>query len=175
MSKYAYFLIILLATFLNSCQEDYNYTAEKKTLNQIMDAPGFVTFKVDFDSYKPDTSIISEIKKLYNPALHKLLLFVSPSCYTCNIDQKSFALFSKVIVSANIADSLYEIYSMRSVQDEFPYENLITDLNSLPSFYLLKNSVPVHSIYDSISSTEDRKKYGIDSTFERQLLLALKK
>ena len=142
---YFFFAIIILI----SCVETPDDNAQKMKLEDIRNSPSYFGFNNIYNDYIPIDTIIHDIKKNFDISKHKILIFTSPSCYTCNRIDSLFPYFAKVLVSSEIPETNFEIYSMPSTKAEHPYKSTIS-ISFLPTFVVMKENHPYYSITDTL-------------------------
>jgi hypothetical protein len=164
------FLITLLAI---SCSDNNtNVTAEKMSMNQLSETPGFSWVYVEMERYTPNDSVIQEIMKAYDPAVHSFILFAKPSC-SCPGKQLHTPYFFKTLEAANIPVDKCEIFTMSSLTNNQPYSEIIT-LTDLPTIVVMKGDVPVFTITDEISNVSSTNQ-NTGLSVESALLSGLEK
>lgn len=108
---------------------------------------GYEWFAPEWEIYKPDTSITSQIQTFFDATNENFYIFLSPSC-GCKGVAKSSAELVKVLDESNIPASNYELYSISNISSKHPYMDKIT-LRNIPSAFYIKNGKPVYSILDT--------------------------
>jgi hypothetical protein len=139
---------IILISF-NKCSDSINPPDNAVILKeqQIIATPGFDWFSVERDNYQPDSSIVKEIKNLFNPNIYKLYLYASPC--GCSSTHKPIADIIKTIERANFTDSVYIFLSMKNTSSHQPFDSLFK-VHKLPSAFLTKNNIIVCSFIDTL-------------------------
>jgi hypothetical protein len=161
--------IFLVAALAYQCTENVSgdENAILSTEKSIVSIPGYDWYPSVKDMYHPDTNIIKQIKQEFDPLRHRFIVFSKPAC-SCDDKQRLFANGMKVLDTAGIDSSHFELFSVRSNKTNHPYMNLFT-LNFIPSMILLVDGIPVYSVIDSVvTNTKDYK-------IEVEILNALKK
>jgi thioredoxin-related protein len=162
---------VFLTLILISCSENStNVSAEKMTVPELAITPGYTWFSYEYDNYKPDETVITDVKSKYSESEHTFLIFAKPSC-SCPGKHKQTPEFFKSLAEANISESKCEIYSLSSINTNHPYKDIIT-INELPTIIVLKNGVPVFSITDTINNMNITNPSNA-LTVEKSLLLGL--
>jgi hypothetical protein len=142
--------VFVSAIIINSCDNNpVKVTAEKIDIATLSKTPGYTWYEDQFKLYQPNQVQINEIVQKFNPAIDKFCIYVKPSC-SCAGTLQQFPAFMKILVSANVPDSCYEIYSMSSSSNDHPYMSMYK-VNEIPSFFLLKSASPVYSISDTLT------------------------
>ena len=142
-------LFIAFALLFYSCEQTTNPVedAVKMSKADIEKSIGYEWFAPEWEIYKPDTSIVSQIQAAFDSANEKFYIFLSPSC-GCKGIAKTSAELVKVLDESKIPDSNYELYSMSGTNSKHPYMDMIK-INTIPSAYYIKNGKPVYSILDT--------------------------
>ncbi|MBM2815654.1 MAG: hypothetical protein HW421_2416 [Ignavibacteria bacterium] len=153
------------AFLLISCEETNtnSYQAKEIDYSRIEDYPGFIWFEPEFNIYFPDTSIVRQIKELYNPKQNKFFFYVSVTCI-CTKQQVEFPRVAKALSLANIPDSAFKVYSLNKPDYDYPYKSVLK-IDSLPGIYIFRDSLPVYSVIDSLragDSTQRIEKYVLE-------------
>lgn len=148
--------------------------ARKLSIDEVSSIPGFTWFSFEYSNYEPDPLIVEDIKKSFNPAIHKILFFVKPAC-TCEIPQEPFPHILKTLRLANVNDTLSEIFSMTNKSDLCPYSHKLP-LAKLPTIYIMNmnDTVPVYSIMDTINMIKQLNKDSVIQV-EKLILDGLRK
>ena len=154
MKKSIFYLMLLsfvFASILYSCNETTTpvQDAVKMSKAEIESSIGYEWFAPEWNIYKPDTSIISQIKAVFDTTNEKFYIFLSPSC-GCKGVAKTSAELVKVLETSNISENNFEMYSMSGIDSKHPYMNIIK-LHTIPSAYYIKNGQPVYSILDTFT------------------------
>ncbi len=144
------FILPLVLLFLIACSSENEYKTEKLTLSQLKSLPYYQSFNVFWDKYLPLEDIVDSIKTNFETSKYKLVLFISPSCYSCGQADSISPYILKAINQTEISESAYEIYSMPNYKSSHPYDEII-HLSNLPTFWLLKNNLPVNCVSDSFN------------------------
>ena len=140
----------VLALVINSCDNNpVNATAEKIDIPTLSKTPGYTWYDDQFNIYQPNQDKIKEIVQKFNPAVDKFVLYVKPSC-SCVGTQQQFPAFMKILISSNVPDSCYSVYAMNNAANLHPYMN-VYKVNEVPSFFLMKNGIPVYSVSDTLT------------------------
>jgi hypothetical protein len=164
------FLPILVLSLFWGCANtaDPVRDARKMVIDEVTGIPGFTWFGIEYDIYQPDSLTVEQIKKAFNPTIHKILYFVKPAC-TCEIPQQPFPHIVKTMRLANINDSLSELFSMVNTSDNNPYSHKLP-LSKLPTIYIMKmnDTIPVYSVMDTI---EHAKQINKDTVFEVEKMI----
>lgn len=138
---------ILLSVILLSCSEsDIDKEAELVSKSTVQTEPGFEWFLGEYESYLPQENLITNVNSDFDQE-EKLVIFIKPSC-ECRGNQKDFPRLVKSLDAASVAESKYEIYTMREDYSH-PYMDMIT-ITDLPQAYILKNGAVKYSIFDSL-------------------------
>lgn len=167
-------IIILTALFLfgASCNEDpVAADAKQMTLSEIQNVPGFEWYANEKNEYMINQKWLDDIIEEFDPQLHSFLIYAVPSC-NCEGKPLLFPPFMKILEEAGITENYFEIYSMNSVDSKHPYSEKVR-VNHLPAFYVMKDSVAVYSIIDTLIYQENVE--GKNPTLEYLLSVALKK
>ncbi len=175
-TKYSLYLIAFIAIFLlNSCENSTVVSdAKLVTIDGLKKEPGFSWFDGKVIIYNFDTTIVQSIKTNFKPGSDKFFLFVKPSC-GCIGTTERFPNFYRIMKEAGIADSNLVIYAMSGVKDNCPLlstKNYSIILSELPSFYRVKNGVPIYSIMDTFNI---KLSNGLKPTMESVINEALAK
>lgn len=150
MKSIKLFLLGTISFFLWNCSENEAITdAIPYKIDEINKMPGYGWFYEEYSKYQVDTNLLNEIRKFYNPSVHKILLFTMPSCSCPNLKYKRFPQFYKILQNVGISNDQIEFYSMSSIRSRHPYDSLLL-ITSLPSFYILKQNKPIYSITDTL-------------------------
>jgi hypothetical protein len=154
--KIFYVSIILIAMTLVACQDPATpvQDAVKVTKSELKNEIGYTWFWGYYNLYEPKDSIMNLIPNYFIPDSEKFVVFIEPSC-TCRPTNESPADLIKVLDSANITESKYEIYSMSSKNSKHPYLGMMK-IETLPAAFLFKNGKPVYSVLDSLKYWVDR-------------------
>lgn len=140
------FALIILA----SCEENpIKIETQEMTIESILTTPAYSGFGLFYNLFTPNQDYINQINQAFDKNSHKILFFLSPSCYQCGRIDSISPYIVKILSESNIPDTSYEIYSMQYFSSKHPYMDIIT-LKSLPEFWVLKNGVPVYNMADSI-------------------------
>ncbi len=154
MKKRVFYLMLLsfaFASMLYSCNETTSpiQDAVKMSKAEIEASIGYEWFAPEWEIYKPDTAIVSQIKAVFDSTNENFYIFLSPSC-GCKGVAKTSAELVKVLETSNISENSFEMYSMSSIDSKHPYTDIIK-LNTIPSAYYIKNGQPVYSILDTFA------------------------
>ena len=143
-------LSLVISMFFISCQDEtIEPEAKIITENELRSQPGYAWFDIEVGNYTPDASKTNQIKTLFDKNKDTILIFVKPSC-SCTGTQKQFPQLIKVLKESGVPSTNYKIYSMSASNIKHEYNKLLV-LNDLPGFFLVKNSVPVYSMNDTIT------------------------
>lgn len=146
-------LIALFSLFVLSCNDNsVDPSAQLYSLEDIKIRPGFNWIELEMDKYNPDPLKIEEIHSNYDVNTNKIYMFGKPSC-TCSGDHNQLAYFLKILEEADIPESNFEIYSMGSVSDDYPFVDDF-QIKRLPEFFVEKNGT-FYSIIDEKVSISD--------------------
>lgn len=154
MKKKIYYFVLLsfaFASILYSCKETTApvQDAVKMTKAEIESSIGYEWFAPEWEIYKPDTSIVSQINANFDANNEQFYIFLSPSC-GCKGVAKTSAQLLKVIENSDIPINNYALYSMSGTNSKHPYMDIIS-LHTLPSAYYIKNGQAVYSILDTFT------------------------
>ncbi len=164
--------IMIFAIFiLVSCEESpVDPEAKIITIQEIAKLPGYAWFEPEVEKYEPNPDVISQIKQSFAKESHFFYLFIKPSC-DCNGIPVEFPDLIKVFRESGIPESSYNIYSMLSKTNKYPFSDKFT-IKELPAFMVMKSGEAVFSIID----TMDAYIGSNDSiSIEAALLLGLEK
>ena len=166
-------LALAMTFFIVSCTENvsYNEEATRMYLPTSFETSGLAWFKPEMDTYKPDTSIINQIKTVFDSTKHKILLYADFTC-SCTSKQSDIADMCRVLSDAKIDTSHYEIYSIRNSTNNHPHKNQFT-LVELPQIVVLKDTTAVFFVMDSVRYYRDI--IHTNAPIEKFLLDGLKK
>lgn len=161
--------IFFVAALAYQCTENVSgdENAILSTEKSIVTIPGYEWYNSIKDLYHPDTTTIKLIKQEFDPQRHRFIVFSKPAC-SCDEKQRLFAHGMKVLDTAGVDSSHFELFSVKSNKTNHPYMNLFT-LNFVPSMILLVDGIPVYSIIDSVVTNSS------DYNIEVEILNALKK
>ncbi len=156
-----------------SCSDNNtNITAEKMTIVQLSETPGFTWIPLEMEKYVPNDTVIQKISTTFDPATHRFIIFAKPSC-SCPGKQLQTPYFFKTLNAANIPLDKCEIFTMSSLTNKHPYSEIIT-LDDLPTVVVLKGDVPVYTITDAICNVS-KIKQNAGVSVESALLNGLEK
>jgi hypothetical protein len=144
------FLFAILTIVLASCSNtEEPANTELMTIEKIEATPGYSWFKPRYDDFKPDSLMLLKIKAAYNINTDIFILYAKPSC-SCEDAMKIFPNIVKTLDSAGVPPSNILIYSMQNANSPQPWQSKLK-VNSIPAAYLLRDSMPVYSIIDTIN------------------------
>lgn len=150
MRTFKSLIIILAISFFNSCtNNDTILDAVPYKIDDLNKLPGYGWFYEEYDKFQVDTNLIKQIEQVYNPAVHKIIIYSMPSCACPGLKYTRFPQFYKILQFAGINTSNIELYSLSSIRSRHPYDSMIV-LSTLPSFYVFKQSKVVYSIIDTL-------------------------
>ncbi|NLO18661.1 MAG: hypothetical protein GX121_02085 [Ignavibacteria bacterium] len=146
---FAFSILVLLA-----CNSETEYKTEKLSLSQLRALPYYQTFNIFWDEYNPLENIVDSVKQKFDIGKHKLIVFTSPTCYSCGNADSLSAFLLKTVYLAEIPETVYEIYSMPNYKSSHIYSDIV-HLESLPAFWLFKNNMPAACISDSFRTHKE--------------------
>lgn len=150
MKNFKIFYLILAITFLYGCSNDDTIlNAIPYKIQDLNKLPGYGWFYEEYDKYQVDTNLLKQIVQVYNPAIHKIIIYSMPSCACPGLKYTRFPQLYKILQQAGISNNNVEFYSLSSLRSRHPYDSVIV-LSTLPSFYIIKQSKIVYSIADTL-------------------------
>lgn len=145
--KYIYmYIAIIVSAFTISCSEIPNkYNAEKLTLEEIPNLPGFGWYNSEFANYRVLQEDINFMYQLdnFNPETDQILLFVQPTA-ACEGEQRGFPVVAKTIIEAGFKDRMV-LFVTPDKNSRHPYMEDIT-LPKIPYYHILRNGEPFHEL-----------------------------
>ena len=144
MKKYIFALALLAITLLVSCSDSSDFTTKVLTRPDIPGIPGFSWFELKVNVYKPDLTLISDIKTLVKPK-HSFYFFAAPSC-GCDSTQDAFPEGVKVLQDLGVdMNTNCKFIVMKNETAENPFKDNFK-VEKLPEIYLVVDGLPVYSI-----------------------------
>ncbi len=144
-------IMIILVSFIflfAACNDD---TADLATVQRTIDEINvdwrYYGFSFYFEEYKPDIDLLDSIKENFDPSIHKLLLYTSPSCFSCGQMDSLLPFVAKIIKSAQLSDTSYFLFDTPNIQASHPFDTLII-LKSIPSVFTLSGGT-IFSVLDT--------------------------
>ena len=131
---------------------DPSTEAQKLTMIDLTQTPGFTWFVAETDRYVPDTTHVNRVKvsRAASPD-KKVYIFVRPAC-SCRGTQRMFPQVMKTLMAAGVSSDRIEIWSMKNTTDSQPYASLFT-VSQLPSFFVVQNSTVTASMADDFATS----------------------
>ena len=126
--------------------------AQKLTMIDLTQTPGFTWFVAETDRYVPDTTHVNRVKvSMAASPDKKVYIFVRPAC-SCRGTQRMFPQVMKTLTAAGVSSDRIEIWSMKNTTDSQPYASLFT-VSQLPSFFVVQNNNVTASMADDIATS----------------------
>jgi len=142
-------IFVSFALLFTACSESpVNNEASKTTIANLNQDAGFAWFESNASKYEPKTPYLNMIQSEFVPGMHKINIFVKPSC-TCEGNHNYFPMLVKILREAGISEDNYDLYVMTRPSDKHPFSEILT-LKDLPEFVIFKDGVPVYSIVENI-------------------------
>ena len=131
-------ILFLISLFVFSCKDNSSDTPQEAAIQINIDevgfVPGFSTYRSEYDAFDTDDQLVNQIAQNINED-DKYVFYIKPNC-GCNKTKFTFPHLMKILEEAGIEKSQIEIYSMTSVYNEYPYDDLIS-LSDVPNFYAI--------------------------------------
>jgi hypothetical protein len=164
-----YFLIALISFGCDTTTSP-NREATQLTMSELNSTIGYEYFKVGYERYKPDTTLIKQIKQEYKGNL--IYLYVNPSC-ACIGTTTIFPSLMKCLFSAGVPEANCKIYSML---DAGYTHNMMSkfSIKSLPGCMVEKNSTNYYSLVDSMDIYQIMNPKDTFNLIEKMILKSLK-
>lgn len=143
-----FLVLIIVSLFIISCDDNTSSTQEeaiKINIDEVAFVPGFSTYRSEYNAFDTDDQLVNQIEQYVDPS-DKFIFYIKPDC-GCNKTKFTFPHLMKILEEAGVEKSQIEIYSMTSVYDEYPYDDMV-ELEDVPDFYAILKS-NVHHIVDS--------------------------
>lgn len=132
---------------------------------------GYQWFNDAYTDYKPDTINSKNIKDKFNPLTHRFILFGKPGCSCGDLDAESFAQIVKTLDICGVPEDNIELFNIMDVKSKHPYSNILT-IKKIPAYFVLKDNIPVYSIYDSLlkdmaKGIQNKTEYYLERSFDK--------
>jgi hypothetical protein len=125
--------------------------AQKLTMIDLTQTPGFTWFVAEIDRYAPDTTHVNRVKaSMAASPEKKVYIFVRPSC-SCRGTQRMFPQVMKTLMNAGVESSRIEVWSMKNTTDSQPYASLFS-VSQLPAFFVVENNTVKSSMGDDFAT-----------------------
>ena len=172
MKKTILAIALFTIFFTISCDDNsVQPNAEVMSIEQLQNLTGYAWIGTTMATYKPDSTILEEIKPLLDSNSQFFTIFTK-SCGPCASSSQQFAEIIRILQICNFPESHYQIMVMNSVSNTHPYQEMI-HIKTLPTVMLLKYNSPIYSLTDTLTKSIDLQlQYPVKS--EELLLEALK-
>ncbi len=156
MKSFLILAAIALSTVLVGCvtTTEPSTDAQRLSVVDLTQTPGFTWFVAEMDGYRPDTSHVNRVRVAMNASPDKkVYIFVRPTC-SCRGTQRMFPQVMKTLMDAGVDMGRVEVWSMKAATDAQPYASLFT-VTQLPAFYVVANGTVTASMGDDFATNYD--------------------
>ncbi len=140
-------ILVLTVTVAACTTTEPEGQAQRLTLEELTQAPGYAWFPAEMATYTPRDQYVQQVSANFHADSQKVCVFVKPSC-SCTGTQKLFPQIMKTLIESGVDMDRVEIWSMRSEDDGHQYESMI-QIQDLPEIWILENDQPFNSVLES--------------------------